>query len=122
MIHGIGIDVVDIARFESALNRRGQRLKNRLFTPQELAYCMSKRRPATHLAVRFAAKEAFFKAVSNTDTAPNPFRFKEVEITRDESGRPGIRAKGLDEGCVAHLSMSHEGEVGTAVVVVERHA
>lgn len=63
MIVGSGIDIVEIARVERALARRGQRLRLRLFTPLERKECERRRHPGPHLALRFAAKEAGMKAV-----------------------------------------------------------
>lgn len=63
MIVGSGIDIVEISRVERALERRGERMRQRLFTPRERSECARRRRPGPHLALRFAAKEAGMKAV-----------------------------------------------------------
>ena len=63
MIVGAGIDIVEIARVERALARRGERLRARLFTPRERADCERRARSGPHFAVRFAAKEAGMKAI-----------------------------------------------------------
>src|SRR5689334_14888231 len=62
-IRGIGIDVVQVERLVKALERFGERMERRLFTDAELAYCRSHKDPLPHLAARFAAKEAAFKAI-----------------------------------------------------------
>jgi holo-[acyl-carrier protein] synthase len=63
VIVGSGIDIVEISRVERALQRRGERMRERLFTPRERSECARRRRPGPHLALRFAAKEAGMKAV-----------------------------------------------------------
>jgi len=80
MIYGIGIDVVDIDRFASALKRWGSRLTDRLFTQGELDYCMGHRRPERHLAARFAAKVSLCKALGHA------LPYGEVEVVRDAEG------------------------------------
>ena len=62
-VHGIGIDVVEVARIAAAAARHGEAFLARLFTPAERAYCDSKKSPAIHYAARFAAKEAVAKAL-----------------------------------------------------------
>ncbi len=63
LIIGGGIDVIEIARIERALGRRGERLRTRLYTPLEIADCARRRRSAAHFALRFAVKEAGMKAI-----------------------------------------------------------
>ena len=63
MIVGSGIDVVEIARIERALDRRGDRFARRIYTEREIASCAARRRAGPHFAVRFAAKEALMKAL-----------------------------------------------------------
>lgn len=63
MIVGAGIDIVEIARVERALERRGQRIRERLFTPREREDCERRARSGPHFALRFAAKEAGMKAI-----------------------------------------------------------
>ncbi|MBI5286354.1 MAG: holo-ACP synthase, partial [Deltaproteobacteria bacterium] len=88
MIHGIGIDIVHIPRFKKALERWGDNLKRRVFTSEELDYCSAKGFPEQHLAVRFAAKEAFFKAIGKG------LRFRDLEVLHDGKGRPVIKVRG----------------------------
>jgi holo-[acyl-carrier protein] synthase len=116
MIYGIGIDMVDVGRFKAAMERRGARFSERLFTASELSYCLSKRFPERHLAARFAAKSSLFKALGR------PLRFKDVEVARDDSGRPFIRAVGLLPGMRVSVSMSHDANYGIAEAVIERPA
>ncbi len=112
-ITGIGIDVVDIQRFQESLDRT-LALRNRLFTPNESHLKISS------LAARFAAKEALAKAL-NAKTAT--FNWQEVEIINEASGKPlfvfsGALGERLQENIV-HLSLSHDAGIASAMVIVE---
>ncbi len=82
----IGIDIIDIDRVEAAAQRT-PRFLNRVFTAGELDYCLAKRNPYPSLAVRFAAKEAFRKI--DLDLCGG-IRFRDVEVTVREGGRPEL--------------------------------
>ncbi len=112
---GVGIDVVDIERFEASLERTPS-LRERLFTPAEAT------RPPASLAARFAAKEAMAKALG----APYGMSWHDAEVVSEESGRPVLTIRGTvkaraDElGAVhVHLSLSHDAGIASAVVVLE---
>jgi holo-[acyl-carrier protein] synthase len=114
-IVGVGIDVVDISRFEDSL-RRTPGLTERLFTPSEAT------RPPASLAARFAAKEALAKALG----APGDLAWHDAEVVSESSGRPLLSLRGTvaaraDEvGAVhVHLSLSHDAGIASAVVVLE---
>ncbi|MBI5643059.1 MAG: holo-ACP synthase [Deltaproteobacteria bacterium] len=113
MIHGIGIDIVDVVRFKKALLRWGDRLSSRLFTRPEIDYCFSHKRPERHLAARFAGKVSLIKALGK------PLSFKDIEITRDNDGRPSIKAAGI-EGLVFNLSITHDGDLSIAETIIEK--
>ena len=115
MIVGIGVDIVDIARLQTAL-RRTPSLASRLFTDGERG-----RGPAS-LAACFAAKEAAAKALG----APAGLRWTDVEVTYDGAGRPALAAGGTVAEEAArrgvlrwHLSITHDGGVSVAMVVAE---
>jgi holo-[acyl-carrier protein] synthase len=112
MIKGIGIDIVDVARFKAAMDRWGERLCSRLFTEAELGYCLGRRKAENHLAARFAAKESLKKALGRS------LNYQDVEVTRDSSGRPAFKVVGLDEGTACVLTMSHDGGLAVAETVV----
>ncbi|HHL40132.1 MAG TPA: 4'-phosphopantetheinyl transferase superfamily protein [Deltaproteobacteria bacterium] len=112
-IVGIGMEMVDIGRFEAAMERRGRRLLERLFTAAEIEYGLSRRRPAAALSARFAAKAALRKALGRA------VPFRHVEVGRDGLGRPVLVGACL-EGVAASLSMSHDGGVSLASVIVGR--
>ncbi|NOZ25089.1 MAG: holo-[acyl-carrier-protein] synthase [Nitrospirae bacterium] len=123
MIHGIGIDIVDVQRLEQAVRRWGGRFISRVFTPEEIAYCSGKANPYNSYAARFAAKEAFIKAL-RPDV---PVSLREIGVINKESGRPEIRLYG-DAGKVfsgmlgsgrIHLSLSHDRGCSIAAVVIE---
>src|SRR4051794_6106431 len=115
MIVGIGVDVCDVARFESAL-RRTPGLAERLFTPAE------RDRPVASLAARFAAKEALAKALGG----PAALAWQDAEVVNEESGRPVLVTRGTVAGAVeasgaqaVHLSLSHDAGIASAVVILE---
>ncbi len=123
MIVGLGLDLVSIPRFEAFLERRGERGLRRVFTPGELEYCRSLPAPAASFAARFAAKEAFLKAVG---TGLSGLCWTDVEVVRAPSGEPALRLHGgaaeraRGRGATtSHLSLSHTGELAGAVVVLE---
>jgi holo-[acyl-carrier protein] synthase len=118
MIAGIGVDVVDLARFERALERTPA-LRERLFAPGE------RELGAHSLAARFAAKEALIKSLGDVPG----FRWLDVEIARDEHGDPSFVLRNavadllVTRGITTvHLSMSHDAGVAFAFVVAERTA
>lgn len=124
MILGLGADWVDVAQMERALERGGTRLRKRVFTEPELRYCSGRRREIEHLAARFAAKEACFKALGTG--WGRQAGWKDVEVVRRRSGPPGVRLSGR-AGRTArklgvnrvHLSLSHTSQGALAVVVLE---
>lgn len=123
MIFGVGTDIIEVARVEQKLART-EGLKRKLFTDTETAYCESKHRPALHYAARFAAKEAFLKAMGTGWSGGH--RFDEIEIVNDSLGKPELFVRGkVREFCGAKgvvrmsVSLSHVREMATAVVVLE---
>jgi len=123
MFAGLGVDIVEIARMRSALGCR-PRLKVRLFSEAERAYCEKRAKPEVHYALRFAAKEAVFKALG---TGFSGMRFTDVEVVNEASGRPVPRLQGRaaayaeKAGVVEmHLSLSftHTTAVASAVAIV----
>ncbi|MGH3246085.1 MAG: holo-ACP synthase [Trebonia sp.] len=115
MIVGVGIDVVDTARFEQALTRTPG-IVGRLFTKGEADL------PARSLAARFAAKEALAKALG----APRGLRWTDAEIVTGPGGRPHLQVAGTVADAAArlgvtdwHLSLSHDAGIASAVVIAE---
>jgi holo-[acyl-carrier protein] synthase len=124
VIRGIGVDVVSVPRLSALVERYGKRAKERLFTPRELADCERRAAPADCLAGRFAAKEAFLKALG-TGLASG-VRWGDMAIRSDHRGRPELVLSGkarerLREvgGDGVHVSLSHDAGVAVAVVIIE---
>jgi holo-[acyl-carrier protein] synthase len=113
MIKGIGIDIVDVKRFEGVVGRHGKRFIGRVFTEGESLYCNKKHRPGIHFAARFAAKEAVIKAIGRA------IPFRDIEITREETGRPLLNVKGYKNDYTWHLSIAHNGNYSLAYVIME---
>jgi len=123
MIIGIGIDLIEVSRIESALSRWGSKFENRVFSEKEMLYCNSKKDRAQRLACRFAAKEAMLKALGigwryGTD-------WKEIEVVNDELGKPLIclsgRTKELSQQMGVKnifLSITSTDNYGAAQVVL----
>ena len=122
MIIGVGIDLVEIARIEEMLARWPQRFAARVFTPEEIAAGENRSSPAAALAARFAAKEAFAKALG-TGVDKN-FSWKDFAVHNDSKGRPlprlSARLAARLSGVSVHLSLSHSDHYATAVVVLEK--
>ncbi|KNX37942.1 holo-ACP synthase [Luteipulveratus halotolerans] len=115
MIVGVGIDVVDVARFEQTLERTPG-LRARLFTADEADL------PINSLAARFAAKEALAKALG----APAGLHWTDVTVVRTDAGQPYLVTQGTVRSRVdamgvntLHLSISHDAGIASAVVVAE---
>ncbi|CAM5782842.1 holo-ACP synthase [Cellulomonas persica] len=116
MIVGVGIDVVDVARFVATLHRVPA-LRERLFTPDE------RRMPETSLAARFAAKEAIAKALG----APPGMSWQDATVRRVVGAQPVVEVTGTVLARAAelgvtrwHLSISHDAGIASAMVVAER--
>ena len=112
MIVGLGTDLVEIARLEQSLERTPS-LRERLFTAAEADL------PLESLAARFAAKEALAKALG----APAGLSWQDAEVVTDEDGRPSFSLTGAvaerTAGLTVHLSLSHDGGMALAFVVLE---
>jgi holo-[acyl-carrier protein] synthase len=131
MIHGIGTDLCDVRRIQAAIDRHGMRFAQRILSPSELATyeARSQRWPergVRFLATRFAAKEAFSKAVGLGMRMPMTWR--NCEVAKAPSGAPSIVLHGelatwfQAKGLKAHLTLTDEGDMAAAFVVVEREA
>jgi len=124
MILGIGIDLIEVPRFEQALQRHGERFINRLFTPGEVAYCQSKARAVEHYAARFAAKEAAMKALGTGKSGG--IRWRDVEITRAPGTPPQVQFHGQAQKRFEKLgakqvsvSLTHTSHSAMAQVIIE---
>ncbi len=120
---GVGVDILEVRRLARAYERFGDRLVERVFTPEEAAYCLGRADWASALAGRFAAKEAVLKAIS--PEPPHGLMFREINI-RADGGRPAVALTGAAAAAAAargvtrvFVSISHEKEyaVATATAV-----
>jgi len=125
VIHGIGVDAVDIARFRASLERTPS-MRDRLFVAEELAYVEPHADPAPSLAVRFAAREAVMKAMG---VGLGAFDFHDVWVSRADSGEPTLRVSGRAETLANergigrwHLSLTHSDSLAVAYVIAESGA
>jgi holo-[acyl-carrier protein] synthase len=118
---GVGIDLVQVSRVAESLERFGERYLRRVYTDAEIAYATSAPgETAPRLAARFAAKEAAFKALRLED----PMNWREIEVRRSPEGRCDLVFHGAVRCAVERsgvgqvaVSLSHEGDYATAVVV-----
>jgi len=124
LICGTGIDIIEVSRIRSVMER-DIGFKNKIFTIPEIEYCESKKNKYQHYAVRFSAKEAFMKAIGTGWRFG--IRFADIEIFHDELGKPFIRGNGkakellINEGISKiHVSLSHLKEMATAIVILEK--
>lgn len=126
MVKGVGIDMVEVDRIAEKIGKE-QGFRELVFSAKEIAYCEAATHKYQHYAARFAAKEAFFKAMG-TGWA-NGTAFNEIEITHNTEGKPLLglsggtadwaRQKGMDSIAV---SLSHVKSMATAVVIIETRA
>ncbi|MDD2335904.1 MAG: holo-[acyl-carrier-protein] synthase [Geobacteraceae bacterium] len=124
MIYGTGIDIVEISRFERFLREGNEALFRRLFMPEELAYCSTKKKSAQHFALRFAAKEAFFKALGLG--LRDGMSWRDVEVVNNALGKPDLCLHGRAAEIFSelelnrvHTALSHDGAFAVAMVVLE---
>ena len=124
MIHGVGTDIVKVARLDDALTRHGARFAERILDASERPAFEATRDPARLLAKRFAAKEAFGKALGTGVAAPATLHA--VRVGHDALGKPlfefspALAAYMQARGYVAHLSLSDEVDYVVAFAVIEK--
>jgi holo-[acyl-carrier protein] synthase len=125
MIFGTGVDIVKISRIETVIKKWGDRFIDRVFTPDEKTFCLKRIRPYQAFALRFAAKEAFSKALGTG--MKNGVFWKDIEVYHLKSGKPCLNVYGESlsicqkEGVKAyHVSLSDEDEYGIAMVILEK--
>jgi len=123
MIFGIGTDIVEVERLRAAWTRHGEKFLKRVFTPDEITYCLGMADPAPCLAARFAAKEAAVKALGTGISQGVGFR--DVQV-KSSGNRPRVKLDGRaqrlaeEQGITdIHLSLSHEKHFALALVVME---
>ena len=125
-IFGIGTDIVNIKRIKKILKNNGTRFKNKIFSESEINYCEKKRDPAPFYAKRFAAKEAFSKALGTG--IRKDINLKNIIIFNDVYGKPKIKLKGSTYNYLKkktkskkyniHLSLSDDEPWAQATVII----
>ena len=123
-VYGVGIDLVQVERLEKLLERWGERFETRVFTESERLFCSGRKNRSACLALRFAAKEAFVKALGLG--MRKPVLWLDIEVRQNALGKPQIslsppalqycRERGIGSW---HLSLTDDGLYGAAVVVIE---
>ena len=124
MIVGLGLDIAEIDRIEAAITRHGAPFLERLFTPDEIAYCERFKNRYERYAGRFAVKEAAMKALGTGWS--RGVRWRDIEVVREPSGKPGLRLGGVarefaDRLGVKQISVTitHSGNLALAQVIFE---
>jgi len=125
-IFGIGTDIVNIKRIEKLIKKDGKTFKKRIFSKKETIYCEKKKIPSRFYAKRFAAKEAFSKALGTG--IRNGIDFKDIEVSNDKLGKPFIKLKGStakfkkkkmkNKKYLVYLSLSDDAPWAQATVII----
>lgn len=120
-IIGLGTDLVEVSRFRLAMERRGERLNERLFSDEERAYAAKQKDAAKSLAARFGAKEAVMKAMG---VGLWKFKLRDVEVVRAKSGAPSVALHGRAAAMAAErgivdwqLSLTHTDTTALAIAI-----
>ncbi len=124
MILGIGIDIIEIDRVKNSIDKFGDQFLNKIYTKNELEYCLSKANKYQHLAARFAAKEAVSKAL--TTGWNKEFSWKNVEIFNEPNGMPYVELKGnlksfLSDNKNLKISMSHSRDYVVCFAIIYKN-
>jgi holo-[acyl-carrier protein] synthase len=124
VILGTGIDIAEISRFDRFVSENNTALLERLFTERERQYCSARRLSGQHYALRFAAKEAFLKALGTG--LRNGINWLDMEVVNDDLGKPVLELSGCAAdhfawagGGRCHLSLSHDAGCAVAMVILE---
>lgn len=112
----IGVDIEDIARFKKYSLEYDIDFLKSIYSERELQYCYSNKLPAKHLAARFCAKEAFYKAISELNTE---FKFNEIEVLNKANGKPYLKLPKAFKQFKTYISLSHDKTKAIATVIVK---
>jgi holo-[acyl-carrier protein] synthase len=116
MIKGHGIDLIEIDRIKTAVKQYGDKFLTRIYTPKEIEYCQRRKTYRfPELAARFAAKEAYAKALG---TGMRGIHWKQIEVVNDKKGKPMVAIGGKIMENV-QISLTHTDNVATASVIIE---
>ena len=124
MIIGIGIDTVSISRMEKLIRARGERFLRKIFSDNEIGEGMRRIKNAPFFAARFAAREAFVKALGTGFV--RDISFRDIAVRKGDGGRPELsysermekllKARGIER---CHVSITHDGDNAQAIVILE---
>jgi holo-[acyl-carrier protein] synthase len=124
VIVGVGVDLAEVSRIRASFERFGERFRDRIFTPLEIAYCESKANKYERYAARFAAKEAGMKAIGTG--MRRGVRWVDFEVANLPSGKPTLRFHGIAAQVAERLgvtnvalSLTHTSETSLAHVILE---
>lgn len=122
---GVGIDLVDVNRIEEMIERKADRVIQKLLTESERKYCMSQAIPAQHIAARIAAKEAAYKSLQLVPEARG-ISWQDLEVERGDNGAPNLRLHGRAAEVAKSvgvkqllISLSHSNLQAAAVVIAQ---
>jgi holo-[acyl-carrier protein] synthase len=127
MIFGIGIDTIEVPRIASSIEIYGEQFLSRIYSEEEIRYCIGRPHAAEHFAARFAAKEAFAKALGTG--VRRGFVWRHVVVLKGWSGRPFVELRegmsGLAKRIIGadfrvNLSITHTKEIAESIVTIER--
>jgi len=125
MIQGIGIDLVENERIEKIISKWGQKFLQRVFSENEINYCGRHIQASLNYGARFAAKEAFLKALGIG--LGRGVKLREIEVVHDDQGKPDLTLHGeanlqIEQRQITriHLSLTHTKNYATAIVILEK--
>ncbi len=121
MVIGIGIDIIEIDRIKSSIEKYGDNFLSKIYTPVEIDYCNSKANKYQHFAARFAAKEAIYKALATG--WQKDLHWQDIEISNLPTGMPVANLKGklkkfLSDDKELKISLSHSNNYVTCVAII----
>lgn len=124
MVIGLGIDIIEIDRIKESVDKYGDQFLQKVYTPNELEYCFSKSNKYQHLAARFAAKEAIYKAISSG--WEGDARWHDMEIRNHSNGMPEAILSGklknfLSDNKALRISISHSRDYVTCVAIIYKN-
>ena len=124
MILGVGIDIIEIDRIKQSVDNYGDLFLNKVFTQKELEYCLSKSNKYQHLAARFAAKEAVYKALASG--WHENLTWQSIEISNEPNGLPVVTLHGslnqfLKEKESLKISKSHSRDYVACVAIIYKN-
>ena len=116
-MYNIGTDIIEINRLRSLIKKYKLKFINRIFSDDEINYCMDKKDPSIHFAGKFAAKEAVKKAISNRYDNIS-FSFKEISVCNKKNGRPFLIMNNFDSQLI-DISISHTSNYAISFAILK---